>query len=101
MSIVQTINDEYHFWNWLGQSDSYKNNFSLEGAKAVQAWFDELSESQDEPIEFDPIAWCCEFTEYDSEKEALKQYGYEYRRDLEDRTTVIDLDNGHIILGEF
>jgi hypothetical protein len=135
--IYKVITDDYYFWNWLKHSDSYSNNFSLEGAKAVQAWFEELSEDTDVEdangnklgIEFDPVAWCCEFSEYDSVKEAyaelsndvidtslatkglskdearqinveawLHDQQFEY---FQDNTTVIELDNGHIILGEF
>lgn len=107
MAIVDTITDEYHFWHWLKNSDSYQNNFSIEGAKAVQDYFEQLSEDMGKDIEFDPIAWCVEFSEYDSVKEAYRELvgdddsvapGLEY---FEDRTTVIELDNGHIIVGEF
>jgi hypothetical protein len=130
--IYKVITDDYYFWNWLKNSGSYQNNFSLEGSKAVQAYFEELSEDLDinsGGIEFDPIAWCVEFTEYDSVKEAyaelsndvidtslatkglskdeakqinveawLHDQQFEY---FQDNTTVIELDNGHIILGEF
>lgn len=114
--IINTITDKYHFWDWLKRSDNYSNNFSLEGAKAVQEYMDNLSDDTGEPMEFDPIAWCCEFSEYDSVQEAYTEhYGddsdlpEEQRRvdreqQLEyftDNTTVIELDNGHIILGEF
>lgn len=116
MSIIETITNDYHFWEWLQHSGNYKDNFSLEGAKAVQAWFEELSDSTGENIEFDPIAWCVEFSEYDSVKEAYREhYGDDsdlpkeqrrttHEQQLEyftDNTTVIELDNGHIILGEF
>lgn len=116
MSVIETINDEYHFWNWLQQSGSYKSNFSFEGAKAVFNYFDGLSDDMGEPIEFDPIAWCVEFTEYVSVGQAYREhYGddsdlpEEQRRtqraqQLEyftNNTTVIELDNGRIILGEF
>lgn len=108
--IYKAITDDYYFWNWLKHSD-YSNNFSLEGAKAVQAWFEELSEETPErTIEFDPIGWCVEFTEYDSYKEAWQELVTRGRamiskrkalKYFQDRTTVIELDNGHIILGEF
>lgn len=119
MSVIETITNEYHFWNWMKQSRSYQNNFSLEGAKAVFNYFDELSDDIGEPIEFDPIAWCVEFSEYDSVKEAYKEhYGddsdlpREQRRTtkaqqleyFQDNTTVIEvieLDNNHVIIGEF
>lgn len=114
--IVKTITDDYYFWNWLKKSDNYSTSFSLEGAKAVQAYMDELSEETDQPMEFDPIAWCVEFTEYDSVEEAYREhYGddsdlpEEQRRTtreqqleyFQDNTTVMELDNGHIIVGEF
>lgn len=115
--IYREIIDEYHFWNWLKNSDSYQNNFSLEGAKAVFHYFDELSEEMGDNIEFDPIAWCVEFSEFDSVSEAYEQHFGNYddvadqtqgnrtpEQQLErfqDNTTVIELDNGHIILGEF
>lgn len=122
--IVKTITDDYYFWNWLKKSDSYSNNFSLEGAKAIQAYFQDLSEDTDSPIEFDPIAWCVEFSEYDSAIQAAEDYDYEEGVDLEphgnvdlvevaeleeaqatewleDRTTVLKIDNGHVVIGEF
>lgn len=115
--IYTEITDEYHFWDWIKHSDSYGNNFSLEGAKAVQEWFEEYSDSTGENVSFDPIAWCVEFTEYDSVGEAYAEHFGNYddvedqtqgnrtpEQQLErfqDNTTVIELDNGHIILGEF
>ena len=117
--IYKVITDDYYFWNWLENRGSYQNNFSLEGAKAVQAYFEELSEDLDinsGGIEFDPIAWCVEFSEYDSLQDAWTEV-VDYKGNLEvtkdnnsdakrleyfqDNTTVIELDNGHIILGEF
>lgn len=123
MSVTRTITDEYHFWNWLKNSD-YSNNFSLEGSKAVFNYFDQLSDDLGENVEFDPIAWCCEFGEYDNALEAAQEHGYEEvvdleqhgsvdllevaeleekqaREWLEDRTTVLEADNGHIIVSEF
>jgi hypothetical protein len=104
--IIETITDPYHFWDWLKNSDSYQNNFSYDGANAVQAWYDEIGTDED-PIEFDPIAWCCEFSEYDSLAEAWHELvGTDEDDDMsieyfEDRTATIQLDSGHIILGEF
>lgn len=123
--IVKTITDDYYFWNWLKQSDNYNKNFSLEGAKAVQAYMDEYSEATElGTIEFDPIAWCVEFSEYDSALDCAQEYGYEEGVDLEphgsldllevaeleekqakewleERTTVIELDNGGVVIANF
>jgi hypothetical protein len=114
--IIKTLTDEYTFWEWQQQSDSYKNQFSLEGAKALFNYFDNLSDDLGEPIELDPIAWLCEFSEYDSVKEAYKEH-YGDNSDLprgqrrtteaqqleyfQDNTTVIELDNKHVLIGEF
>lgn len=100
--IYKEITDDYYFFNWMKNSDSYKNNFSLEGAKAVQAYFEEYSESTGENVEFDPIAWCVEFSEYDNLAELNKERGEEWTlEELQDHTTVLEVENGHIIVGEF
>ena len=105
--IIKTLTDEYTFWEWQQQSDSYKDQFSLEGAKALFNYFDELSDDLGEPIEFDPIAWLCDFSEYDSLKEFNLEYSFgknpkEFTLDsLQDYTPVIECDNGHILVGAF
>lgn len=112
----------YDFSDWFLKSDTYKNNFSYEGLKALFDYLEELEESTGEQINFDPIALCCEYSEYDSADDAAKEYfdyeGMTLNEDggeletadqveakalkyLEDRTTVINCDNGHIIIAEF
>lgn len=120
MAIIETITDDYYFWSWVKNSDSYSNNFSFEGAKALQAYLDELSDDLGENIEFDPIAWCVEYTEYDT---ALEAYNQQHGEDefikvdegnteenanaqalewLQDNTTVIEIDGSdHIIVQDF
>jgi len=106
MAIINTINDEYAFWDYLRKSDNYKNNFTIEGAKALQAYYEQLSDDLGENIELDPIAWCCEWSEYKSLKEALKYYDPEGLKaeeglTLDDFTDVITLDNGGVIVRDF
>lgn len=72
--IVTTVTAE-DFVNWLRKSDSYKNNFSVNGAYALFEYLDELSEDMGENIEFDPIAWCVEFTEYEDFEDFWGQHG--------------------------
>lgn len=102
MAIIETITDDYHFWFWIKKSDSYSNNFTVEGAKALQAYLDELSEDIGENMEFDPVAWCVEYSEYKDFANFLSSTGYthdEYKnwQDVMDVTTVIDFDGGHIV----
>ena len=105
--IYKELTNEYTFWEWQQQSDSYKDQFSLEGAKALFNYFSDLSEELAEDMSFDPIAWLCDFSEYDSLDEAHKELvgeddseapSLEY---FQDRTTVIELNNGHLLIGAF
>lgn len=103
--IYKTITNDYEFWEWIKQSDSYSNNFSLEGAKALQAYLEELSEDIGGNIEWDPIAWCVEYSEYDSVDDCVEQvFASESDWNIEslrENTNVIELDNGHIIIQDF
>lgn len=119
MAIIKTITWDYEFADWLKQSDSYKGSFTLEGAKALQAYLYELSEDTGDDIEFDPTAWCVEYTEY---KSALEAYNERHGEDefikvdednteenanaqalewLQDNTSVIELDSGGVIVQDF
>ena len=100
-----------------GFSGNYRNYFSYDGQRAL---FDHLEDMETEgaEIEFDPIALCCEYTEYDTAEEAAGNY-FEFEgmsfdgdggeletaeeveakalRFLQDRTQVILFDTGLII----
>lgn len=92
----------YNFSDWFTTSDTYKNNFSHEGLQALYDYLNELEESTDEQIEFDPIAICCDFTEYDNLKEIQAQYSeIKTLDDLRDNTQVIECENGHLIIQNF
>lgn len=99
------------------------DSFSRMGLYALFEYFEELEEETGEELELDVISVCCEYSEYDSAEEAAEEYGYkaveddendgldeversEAERDaaiewLEDRTTVIRLDNGGVIIQQF
>lgn len=101
-------------------SDTYKNNFSYNGKRALYDYLNEYEESTGEDLELDTIALCCEYSEYGTALECAQEYGYEEVVDLEphgnldllevaaleeaqaiewleDRTTVITFDGGIII----
>lgn len=109
----QTVS-RFDFEDAFLKSDTYKNNFTYEGLKALFEYFEEYEESTGEEIEFDMVAICCDYSEYKSAKEASDQYGRYYDIEatpeeieekalewLEDRTTVIRLDNGGVIIQQF
>jgi hypothetical protein len=93
-------------------SGTYKNNFSYNGKRALFDYLDNLSDDIGEDIELDPIALCCEYSEYDSALDCIKDAGYNHDIDttqseeeqeedaleyLQDNTSVIEFDGGIII----
>ena len=50
------------------------NNFSRDGLTALYNYLVELEEDMKEDFEFDPIALCCEYTEYENFKDFQKQH---------------------------
>ncbi len=104
------------FQDWFRNSENYKNKFSYNGLTALYNYLEELSNDIGENIEFDPIALCCEYSEYETALEKAEEYfnfsvsdienisrekaekeALEY---LQDNTTVIEFDGG-IIVNEF
>ena len=74
--------------------DDMRSNFSYEGSEAL---FDHLNQMEDDfnhPIDYDPIAFRCTWSEYDNLKEVKDDYeGIETIDDLRDKTTVIEVPN--------
>ena len=60
------------------------NNFSTVGLSSLFYYLEEYEESTGEQIEFDPLALCCEYTEYDDLNEFKANYTDEKYQDLED-----------------
>lgn len=76
-------------------------NFTYEGLHALFDFFEELENGTGEQIEFDPIAICCEYTEYENILEACVEYGITDTEELFDSTSVIDVPFGGIIIQDF
>ena len=103
--IVQTIN-EYQFADAF-RAANRSNQFSHSGLRALFASCEQHSEDTGEDVELDVIAICVQFSEYESLEFALSTYDYSAACDgdgmewLAERTTVISLANGGIILEDF
>ena len=91
-------------------------NFSYEALRALFAHLEELERDCGEETEFDPIAICCDWTEYASALEAAEAYGFKAEDSedekadkaeeaaltfLCDETTVIELSNGGVVVLNF
>lgn len=57
-----------------GFSESRKDQFSYNALAAIYNYLIEYEDSTGEELEFDPIAICCDFCEYDSAWGAMQQY---------------------------
>lgn len=74
-------------------SEQYQNNFSYEGKRALFDYLENLEEETGEEIELDPIAFCCEYSEYENLEELQNTYNdIESMEDLEEHTTVIRIE---------
>lgn len=75
------------------------NNFTDEGLRALYEYFEEY----DEGLEFDPIAFCVEFTEYESLNEFYGDYDQRLDTyyDLNEYTTVIPINDYSFIIANF
>jgi len=94
--------NESEFIDRFRQMDR-KENFSYEGRKALYEYFTQLEEDIGEEIEFDCIAICCEYSEYENLKEFQQDYGTDYEsiEDIEKQTTVIMIDDESFIIRVF
>jgi len=106
----QSINS-YQFeqaFREMGRGDQ----FSYEGLNALYEYLEELEEGTGEEMELDVIALCCDFAEYETAVECIKDCGYEIELPedpdeaeetaleyLRENTQVIEFDGGVIIQG--
>ena len=82
--------------SWYDFDDAFSMNrsdsFSYHGRKALFEYLEQLEEDCDMEIELDVIALCCEYSEY-TIKEALAYHALDTLKELEDRTTIIYVDD--------
>lgn len=103
--MIQTINFSQFCDSF---SDTYKNNFSYEGKRALFDYLEQLEEDTGGVIELDPIALCCEYSEHENAVDCASNYNdftasdednaeAEALQFLQDRTQVIEFEGGIII----
>ena len=101
MPIVNTYINNTQLFHDLKQMG--RDNFSYEGAKALMDYLDNLADECDMSIEYDPIAFCCDFSEYADYEDIYNQYDNlftdvkECEEKLHEHTTVIEFNAGIII----
>ena len=71
-----------------------KHGFSYEGTKALFEHLTMFEEDCDHELEFDPIAFRCEYDEYKNLEEVKENYqDIETLEDLQNNTSVIEIPN--------
>ena len=92
----QTLN-EYQFTQEFKRIRP--NQFSYEGLQALFHWFEEYEDETGEEIEFDVIAICCEWSDYENLKEFQNDYGEKYTlENIQDFTFYIPIENSESFL---
>tara|TARA_R100001443_G_scaffold78465_1_gene85812 strand:- start:469 stop:792 length:324 start_codon:yes stop_codon:yes gene_type:complete len=92
---------EFSFCDWFQKSAERKNQFSYEGLRALYEYLTDLEDDIGQEFEFDPIALCCEYTEYESLEDFQKQHChfedgsiiYKNIKEIEEMTRVIKIPN--------
>jgi len=69
------------------------DNFSYDGLTVLYDYLIQYEEDCDTELEFDPIAYCCEYTEFDSFEDVKKNYEVEDLEHLEQNTIVLKIPN--------
>tara|TARA_X000001382_G_C3125141_1_gene164463 strand:- start:545 stop:838 length:294 start_codon:yes stop_codon:yes gene_type:complete len=84
---------------FVSEMSKKDHGFSREGAKALFEHLTQFEEDCDQEIEFDPIAFRCEYDEYEDLKEVKDNYSdIETLEDLKDNTTVIEIPNSEALI---
>jgi hypothetical protein len=87
---------EYQFVDEMSKKD---HGFSYHGAKALFEHLTQFEEDCGTDIEFDPIAFRCEYDEYENLKEVQDNYtDIESLEDLRSHTTVIEIPDSERLI---
>ena len=94
-------------------SDTYKDNFTYAGKRALYDYLENLEEDTGEDIELDIVALCCEYSECSTALVCAIEYGHVPDKDeaqekqeatalewLQEKTQVVVFDGG-IIIAQF
>lgn len=100
--MIQTIN--FYDFEVGFKLHHRSHHFSPSGLRALFDYFEELEEDAGYSLEFDPVAICCEYTEYDSIEDFHLEYDKEDYPDIDainDETVVIMIDEESFIIQAF
>jgi hypothetical protein len=83
-------------------SNDLIDNFSYQGARTLLEYLENLEDETGTEIEYDHVAICCEFAEYENLEVLQSDYpDIQSMEELEDQTTVIMIDDESFIIQVF
>lgn len=68
----------YDFQDAFKSSDTYKNNFTYDWLDALFDYFEQYESETETEIDFDMVAICCDYSEYESATEAFRDITWPY-----------------------
>ena len=91
-----TLNKK-NFLEQVRQHSRWKT-FSYEAWVQIYEWENEMNSD----VEYDPVAFCCEYAEYESFKKLKEDYNdIKTFDDLEGKTWVSNLPEGRVLIRQF
>ena len=100
--------------DFIRSFDEYNrsNNFSVKARKELFQYLEEMEADAGTEFELDPIAFCCEYTEYDSIKDVIDDFKHldafefcetsdEYRDVFSNYTQVITWEDDCVLIQHF
>ena len=67
MYVYERMNEQL-FLDAFASSETRKNQFSREALRELFGFYDQLADDSQEPIQFDMVGICCEWSEMDAEE---------------------------------
>jgi len=99
---MKTTVTEFHFVEAFKHAGR-ETQFTRAALFALFEYLEEYENSTGEEIELDPIAICCEWSEYETAREAAAEYGFDAEDDdaaemwLGRKTTLVQFNGGLLV----
>ena len=96
---LKYLNQEITESQFVDEMSKKDHGFSYDGSKALFEHLTQYEEDCDHELEFDPIAFRCEYDEYDNLKKVKENYqDIKNLDDLRNHTTVIEIPNSEKLI---
>ena len=76
---------------WKFRNEMVNHGFSVQGSLALFDYLEQYEDDCDHELEFDPVAFRCDFNEYENFEELKRDYDVKDLNELEGNTTVIKI----------